>query len=287
MNPRQQAPGFASLPALGVWVRAAALAVTFRAAAHAAQGSEAPRASVLFCGDFEQGNLAGWRWDFARSDSARVVSDPVRRGRHAVEITLKPGDVAALKNRAELMFKDKQLELVHARPGAELWYGWSVLVPADDPDPRPGNFHILGQWHGRPARAATAATSASQPERRAPRRPTLALHFKYGATGYALNLYHHPGAAVEGHLIATRAVRKGEWIDLVFHVKWSEGKDGFVEAWLDGKPYTAGKVYGATLQNPAATYLRLGLYRPHGGETTNRVYLDEVRVGDSYAAVAP
>ena len=34
-------------------------------------------------------------------------------------------------------------------------------------------------------------------------------------------------------------------------------------------------------------YLRLGLYRGKGVPTVNHVFLDEVRIGDSYQAVAP
>jgi len=68
--------------------------------------------------------------------------------------------------------------------------------------------------------------------------------------------------------LGARPVRRGAWTDLVFHVRWSTGQDGFVEAWLDGRPFTRGKKYGPTLYSPVSNYLRLGLYRGKGVPTT-------------------
>lgn len=95
-----------------------------------------------------------------------------------------------------------------------------------------------------------------------------------------------PGVWFLGDFETGGPVRRGAWLDLVFHVRWSTGKDGFVEAWLDGRPFTAGKMYGPTLYSPVPNYLRLGLYRGKGFTTTNSVYYDEVRIGDSRQAVA-
>jgi hypothetical protein len=61
----------------------------------------------------------------------------------------------------------------------------------------------------------------------------------------------------------------------------------FLVLWADGRPFTAGKRYGPTLYSPQHNYLRLGLYRGKGFTTTNHVFYDEVRIGDSYQAVAP
>lgn len=63
--------------------------------------------------------------------------------------------------------------------------------------------------------------------------------------------------------------------------------DGFVEVWINDRPFTAGRMYGPTLYNPVSNYLRLGLYRRKGVPTINHVFYDEVRIGDSYRAVAP
>lgn len=84
---------------------------------------------------------------------------------------------------------------------------------------------------------------------------------------------------------------KNQWTDFVFHVKWSMGSDGLVEAWKDGvKVLTfngptllAGTTYGA--------YMRTGLYKwpwnPTSSivsSTTKRVlFVDDVRIGNQYA----
>lgn len=94
------------------------------------------------------------------------------------------------------------------------------------------------------------------------------------------------------------AYTKNKWTDFVFHVKWSTGSDGLVEAWKDGvKVLTfngptllSGTTYGA--------YMRTGLYKwpwnPTSSivsTTTKRVmYVDDVRIGNqsaTYYDVAP
>jgi hypothetical protein len=56
-----------------------------------------------------------------RPESIEVVTEPVRKGRYAVRLTVSPGDRAASKERAELKVADKELErrqgkVVAARP---------------------------------------------------------------------------------------------------------------------------------------------------------------------------
>jgi hypothetical protein len=248
----------------------------------ASPGGTAPRPEVWFSGDFETGGLDGWIWDRPRGDSIQVVTHPVRKGRYAARVTLSPGDVAASKERAELKVGDQSLERVRGGPGGEMWYGWSVLIPADYADPPGDQFQILAQWHHRPAEAAKtgARYSVSGP-------PPLTLHFTFYQGRHLLSLIGRPSPGAPRRTLGALPVRKGEWIDLVFHIRWSTGDDGFVEAWLNGRPLTPGKVHGPTLYKPVSNYLRLGLYRGKGIPTTNHVFIDEVRIGSSYQAVAP
>jgi hypothetical protein len=257
----------------------AVLTLCLAAGAIGAAGT-APRRGVWFCGDFESGGLDGWSWDLAGSESAVVVTRPVRGGRFAVRITLAPGDIAASKERAELKVGDKEIERVHASQGHDIWYGWSLLVPDGYADPPGDQFQILGQWHQRPTAPAAGAS-----ERRGP--PPMALHLVSDERGHALMLIGQASRTAPPRTLGLRPIRFGKWIDLVFHVHCSTRADGFVEAWLDGRPFTSGRQYGPTLYTPVANYLRLGLYRAKGVHTTNHVFYDEVRLGDSYQAVAP
>jgi hypothetical protein len=262
--------------------RAALLALLIFCLALRADGASgaAPRHGVWFCGDFESGGLAGWSWDMADSESAVVVTRPVRSGRFAVRITLAPGDIAASKERAELKVGDKEIERVHASEGHDIWYGWSLLVPPGYADPPGDQFQILGQWHQRPTATAMGARQKMGP-------PPMALHLVSDERGHALMLIGQASSTSPPRTLGLRPIAFGKWIDLVFHIHCSTGADGFVEAWLDARPLTAGRQYGPTLYTPVANYLRLGLYRAKGVRTTTHVFYDEVRLGDSYQAVAP
>ena len=242
----------------------------------------APRRGVWFCGDFETGGLEGWSGDLARPGSAEVVTEPVREGRYAVRVTLAPGDVAARKERAELKVADKEIERVHGSHGREMWYGWSLFLPAEYADPPGDQFQILGQWHHRPL-------DETVPGKRSwvSGAPPLALYLVRHEGRRLLILIGQASPKAPPRHLGGRPVRQGVWTDLVFHMKWSTGSDGFVEAWLDGDPLTTGRMYGPTLYSPVSNYLRLGLYRGKGVFTTNHVYYDAVRLGDSYQAVAP
>jgi hypothetical protein len=119
------------------------------------------------------------------------------------------------------------------------------------------------------------------------RPPPLALHLVVDEGREALLLVARASPAAPPRVLGERAIQRGVWIDLVFHVKCSTGNDGFVQAWANGRSFTKGTMAGPTLYSPASNYLRIGLYRGKGVPTTNQVYLDEVRLGASYQSVAP
>ena len=259
---------------------AIALLAVFAAVLFALQDT-GPRQGVWFCGDFETGGLEGWSWDISRKHPAEVVTRPVRKGRYAVRITLAPGDIAASKERAELKVGDKEIERVRGQHGRELWYGWSVLLPLDYTHPPGDQFQILSQWHHRRASAIPRKRfDVTGP-------PPLALYLVPHEGQDLLILIGQSSPKAPPRHLGDRPIRRGVWNDLVFHLKSSMESDGFVEAWINDRPFTAGRMYGPTLYNPVPNYLRLGLYRGKGVPTINHVFYDEVRLGDSYRAVAP
>ena len=265
---------------------AAALAVSLRQADEASATTTAatpatpspgpePAEGVWFRGDFESGGLAAWTGDLPRPESVEMVTEPVRQGRYAVRVTLAPGDRASHKERTELRLADRSLERTHAGEGRTVWYGWSMLLPEDHADPPGGQYPILAQWHHRPAGPSRGAGPAHVTGP-----PPLALYLVSGAGKQSLVLIGQETPDALPRRLAERPIARGRWIDLVVQVRWSAGDDGFVAAWIHGEPFTDGRRHGPTLYNPAGNYLRIGYYRGKGGTTTNRVYYDELWMGE-------
>jgi hypothetical protein len=221
------------------------------------------------------------RWVYEMEDHSRVqiVSDPVRKGAGAVQFTLLPEDDHAGGNRSELkLYWDEGL-------GTVTWCSWSFLIPADyiDTPDAPGH-QIIGQWHDRPPAGVAWADYTSHT-------PLIAV--RYGANDGQSGIQINYGLdGINKQNVATQFIEKGRWIDLLFRVRWSQGADGYIEAWMDGQAVTAfngvdHKVYGPNMYNETPPFLKIGLYRAQGFKTTNSIYFDEVYVGRRFADVAP
>lgn len=220
-----------------------------------------------------------WGGEAAAPDRLRIVNEPVRLGPGALGFTLHPGDMAAKRNRAEI-------KLFDCGPvGRELWYAWSFLVPADYADTAdPTLFQIMGQWHDLPdpRKGESFDGYPAHP-------PMVAVYYgvRVGTPGFAI-AYGLEGRQRE---LARTFIEKGRWIDLLFHIRWSRGADGFAEAWMDGRPLTSperaeARLSGPNMYNDVPAFLKLGLYREAGFTTTNRVYFDELRIGPTRESVA-
>jgi hypothetical protein len=233
-----------------------------------------------FEGDFESGGLAGWGGALPGPKAAQIVTEPVRRGRYAVRFTLAPGDRVGGKERVELRVADRDVERLHGGDGRTLWYAMSMLLPTDHVDPPGGQYPIVAQWHHRPVQAVAPGKRAQVTGP-----PPLALYLVSQGSRQTLLLVHHASPSSPARRLGERPIGRGRWLDLVFEVKESTGPDGYVRAWLDGESLIDSDVRGPTVYNPLGNYLRFGYYRAKGGTTTNHLYFDEVRIGDSRAAV--
>ncbi len=241
--------------------------------------SAAPRPTVAsFAGDFEAGDLSAWDGrEAARADSVQVVREPVRRGLWAARFTVRAGDKVSNGARAEI-FHDN-----HDRPGSQGWYAWSFFIPSDyaDTEWKPRLWQCLGQWHDQPDRER-GETWARFPGHS----PSIALYYTFKKGRPAIEMWY--GARREQEIVATSPIAKGRWNDVLFHIGWSQGADGFAQAWLNGQPLTPGDdhtVRGANMYNAAPHYLKIGLYRNSQITTENSVFFDEVRIGSSRAQV--
>jgi len=233
--------------------------------------ASAPPPAASWNGDFDTGDLS--QYDAVQGDAPdriQTVTSPRREGRFAVRLTAEDGDFADSPNpRAQLL-----TSIMH-RPGEEQYIGWSTYFPADFPaiggtDP----FYVFFQFHGPPY-------NGSPP-----------LGFEVGTDG---QLALSRSARYGYDQVWTAPLARDRWVDFVVHVKWSMDEDGFVELWLDGRRQTF-SVNGLQrlpmqtieddqldgVQTIPTNYRRRGIFP---GAIT--IYHDEVKVGTSYAAVAP
>jgi hypothetical protein len=75
-----------------------------------------------------------------------------------------------------------------------------------------------------------------------------------------LGFQGHGGPRVNGgrYTAAVGPVEKNVWYDLVYHVKWSSGRDGFFRAWVNGEQKLDHR--GPTLYAGQGVYLKLANY---------------------------
>lgn len=228
---------------------------------------------LFFVGDFDHCDLmtAGRNWGGAEVQSPerlRIVTSPTRNGPCAMRITLKPGDGAGGKskrNRAEIKH-NPQVGL-----GEELYLGYSVFIPEDYD---PGYSPIVSQWK---------LPGGNKVQ------PTIVV--RYGSNNHQVGIQVNYG--LKGHnsgQVARTVIQKNQWQDLVMHIKWSTGQDGFIEVWLNGMSITKGKVFGPNMypRYPAPYHFKVGQYMGKRQiKKPGTLFFDEVRMGKSYEAVAP
>jgi len=224
------------------------------------------------------------------SDSFDIVTSPVRKGKYALRITVHPddavypGDRRRDKERCELErlndWRSGSYRLGNeGREGTEYWYAWSVLIPDGYQYVARSkrSWQIMGQWHDQPD-PGQRPTGYS---------PPISVHYR--SSGAAQSLSVHYGLIQRGGPIQVMdaPIEKGKWVDLMFHIRFSRGSDGFLEAWKDGVMLAsangATRITGTNMFNDQPNYLRLGLYRGEGQTQTNSLYYDEIKVATSKA----
>ena len=218
----------------------------------------APTAStVVWHADFETGDLSQWdKAQMVSADRLQVVSSTRRLGSYALKATVKQGDdpINASGNRNELV------KMTHEASGSEYYYGWSTQFASDYPSAKA--WQVFTQWHHE-------GSDGSPP-----------VEFDVYGEQIQLNI----GGNAPVTVWSTPLVR-GQWLDFVFHVKWSaDASVGFVELYVNGK-LVLPKRQIATMYPGMLNYLKMGLYRSDTIKPDGVVYHDNWVMGRSLADV--
>jgi hypothetical protein len=187
-------------------------------------------AEVIWRGDFETGTTAQWP-GAAKSDSVKVVEEPVREGKYALRID---GTNAAKKGKLDRIEFQHQPKPPGTAEGTERYFGWSVYVPKKLTD----DFHSVGYF-----------------ETRKSWRQLMSFEVKGEDILYSTRVPYARRWAGKGKLTP------GRWHDFAVHVLWSrDPAKGFVEVWFDGEQVVP-RTMTATLLDENEAFFQVGLMR--------------------------
>jgi len=238
---------------------------------------------ILFEMNFEQGNYSPLWHDGNKHIS--VVNTRARAGTRAARFELDRS--APVSYRTELTFQG-----VHTfRIGQEYWLGMSIFLPEDWASDH--SRDIVAQIHSWPDKELGEEW----------RNPPLALYV--AGEQWAMRIRADSKELtrkVKGQWQYTldkafdnlAPIKRGQWTDWVFHIKYRYDSQGLLEAWMDGKKVVEHR--GPVTQNDkGGGFLKIGLYKWDWKEkrtaTSRRaLYIDEIRIagpGAGYAAVSP
>ncbi len=232
-------------------------------------------AGVYFNDDFESGNIN----NFGCAGNCPTVSNAVSSsGRFAMRALLTPDMTNSYRTEATPQNSVGSFDF-----HKDYWISFKMMLPADFQEDSGGEF--LFQVHTQPSDwASCAPINNNEP---------LTIQTLSGQIGVGIN---KGGGWIE-YSRWVAPYKRGVWMQWVFHVRFSSGSDGLVEAWKDGTKLFSDSgpnsdpldTCGKAMANP---YLKIGVYHwawKNGGtsESTKReVFYDDIRLGDSTSSLA-
>jgi hypothetical protein len=235
---------------------------------------------LTFIGDFEKGQLTGWR---ISGNAPQVTNRPVRAGRYAMKTPLN-------RNKDKVPYRT-EVSGPGSDVGKEYWYGFSILLPEDYvPDKV---WEIVAQWHGVPdfkigenwRNPVMALSTTDGKWDLVSRWDAKENTFKGGRRTYGGTRKYNLGA-----------YRTGVWTDWVIHVKWSYDSEGFLKVWKNGAKVVDQEGPNA-FNDKKGPYFKMGLYKgwknpnnPSDAVSSRVLYHDEFRMsgaGGGYDDVSP
>lgn len=230
------------------------------------------RKNLLLESDWESG-LGGWdiTQQIGTPYGAGVSSEQAFSGTKSMRIELRRGD--------PLVSSSARAEIQHDSFGSnsansEGWFGFAMFIPtgwAQGNYPEsPIQFHQTPNYTG------------SEP---------VGLWLSNGKFTVMVT----KGLNVGNTYIYGPAPTPGKWHEIVMHIKWDSGTNGFIQAWINGVQFADYK--GVTNYPNQSYYGKLGCYRWYWDTASNKdtvssriYYFDVFRIGSaaaSYNDVAP
>ncbi|MGK7912589.1 MAG: heparin lyase I family protein, partial [Synechococcus sp.] len=194
------------------------------------------------------------------------VSNPEGSGK-AVRFELRRTDpLSQNKHRAEVI-----PSVERAKFGQDYTYSFRMYFPNDWK--ADSSFEVVAQWHGTPDR------NLGEPYRNPPASLRVSGNsFNLKQAWDADRVTNTKDKSSHGSRTTNLgALKKGEWIDWKFEIKWSYKADGVFRVYRDGK-LVFNKTGPNTFNDNLAPYPKIGIYkpdwtaRPQKSSTSRRVY---------------
>ncbi|MDO9552898.1 polysaccharide lyase [Rhodonellum sp.] len=219
-------------------------------------------ANLIYDENFEGSNPLSFTWkQLAESYSFGTVTNPAFQGSKAGKFELRYGDKVVTNSgvRAEVLFP--------AQNNRERWYSFAVNFPADGFQ-KDNDTEIISQWH--------QETLGS---------PSASLNVKNDRLILIVGNVQNVGSSKKDN-IDLGPVPKNSWNEFVFHYVHSNGSDGLIEVWQNGKKILTRK--GGNIYPGALPKWKIGVYKwtwaSKKTDVSKRVlYYDNVRMGNENA----
>lgn len=212
------------------------------------------------CGFAEQAKVPG------RATMVRVA------GVSAVRLHTEPGD-NNVNGSGDYERNDLTLDqsTSDGYEGHEHWWAHSVWFPDDYVDPpislATWNGGVVADFHNTASGAGQAnfQIEAMPTEATSPDRPTgLNFQIAYGIQ-----------SSPTTQLFPIGPVVRNVWYNFVYHVKWSSGTDGYLDAWVNGVQMMTYR--GPTLYAGQGVYLKLANYHSAFRQASSVIHARVIR----------
>lgn len=227
----------------------------------------ASKGTVLYSCDFEAGfqNCGFTEQSKMENEvnSTRVTTVSISRtGSKGIQLTTEPGDSSVHGSgdweRADLRLSNEQSD---GTQGKEAWWSESVYFPTN---------YVLSYGTIMDFHNSSEGGNAN-------------FHLMTTQTGLRLIGFGGDQQNPKEYKVELGQPQKNVWYDFVYHVKWSEGDDGFMEAWMNGKKVLSYK--GPTLYKGQFVYLKLANYHEANGQPSS-IIQDRIIRGTTAESVA-